>query len=119
MSVRQTVNSAETPAPDRFFELSFRLHVSSLTKALCGFPCSSFSCAPSDICGYCKSYIWDKLLAIFTPDISRQCWDRVVVGIVNRARGNFMATAARRIYISDFLPIFPGLRRQKATVLAL
>ena len=59
MSVRQTVNSAATPAPNGTFELSLCLRVSSLTTALCVFPCSGFSRAPpllklpSNTCDFC------------------------------------------------------------------
>ena len=58
-ALRQTVNSAATPAPNGTFELSLRLHVSSLTTALCVFPCSNLSKGgareklPPNTCDFC------------------------------------------------------------------
>ena len=58
-ALRQTVNSAATPAPNGTFELSLRLHVSRLTTALCVFPCSNLSQGgareklPPNTCDFC------------------------------------------------------------------
>ena len=79
MSVRQTANSAVTPAPNGTFELSLRLHVSSLTTALCVFLVAVFLVPHLCLSYHQRLVIFVKvifgtnkrwLLAIFTPDIN-------------------------------------------------
>ena len=72
MSVRQTLNSPATPAPKGTFELSLRLHFSSLTTVLRVFTRSSFSRAPPLL--KLPSNTCDFLLKLYLEQINVSYW---------------------------------------------